>query len=381
MAMELDSLKVGSSASSSTSAKRPATSLSPTPTKRRMKVKVQQAEGFVKEEDDDTGGSLGELEACSEEGGTEAEGDKTCSGCQRSANAGRCWIRPVERVVWALPEYRGLWCRDCHSVWRLRFQNRMPLVTLPAHFRSKEAIQCEFDLGLIAFISLRRQGIERISSPVLAERMEMIEWLLTAFGVPLTSFVVMPLAEVPSTTTASQLVTLKCNSGYQLGAMVSDSQRRGNGRVQRPDDSTGMNLLSRRFLWTNISGDLPKLAEMFGVTPSSTMTSPSGSSAVKVEAGSPLVPLTKSGKKVAQKVRTAIAGASLLLQNYEGTEWDDIKESAFTSPLAKLMEAKLEAAHEQVESLIREADKWHAGLGDAKLFMKKYREAMRSRAG
>jgi len=366
--------------------KRQATSTgSPTPAKRGRNLKAQQVlRSGAKDEDDDTAGTLAELQGSDEEAGTDADAEKHCSGCQRSSTSGKCWIRPEDPVAWHLPELRGLWCRDCHSVWRLRFQNRMPLVTLPAHFRSKEAIQCEFDLGLVAFISLRRQGLDRVSGPALAERMEMVEWLLAAFGVPLRSFVVMPLAEVPSTTTASQLVTLKISSGFQLGALVCGSQRPGDGRVQRPLDSTGMNLLSKRFLFTNSPGDLPKLAEMFGDAPSGSSTSTPASSeplAVKVEPDCPTVQLTKSGKKVSQKVKTAISGANLLLHNFEGTEWEDMRERNFSSPLARLMEAKLEAAHEQVESLIVEAEKWHDALCDAKLFAKKYREAMRSKSG
>ena len=91
--------------------------------------------------------------------------------------------------------------------------------------------------------------------------------------------------------------------------------------------------------------------------------------------------LSKSAKKVWAKVRSATSGAGLLLHNFAGCEWEEMKESSFTTALTKLFEAKLEAAHEQVEPLIKDADKWHAGISCLKIFTKKHREAVRSRAG
>jgi len=42
--------------------------------------------------------------------------DKGCSGCGRNCVVGRCWVDPDEMIQWALPQQRGLWCRDCFNL-------------------------------------------------------------------------------------------------------------------------------------------------------------------------------------------------------------------------------------------------------------------------
>ena len=59
--------------------------------------------------------------------------DKGCSGCSRNCVVGRCWVNIDEMIQWALPQQRGLWCRDCFNLWRLCFQSRTTLVMLPCH--------------------------------------------------------------------------------------------------------------------------------------------------------------------------------------------------------------------------------------------------------
>jgi hypothetical protein len=302
--------------------------------------------------------------------------DKRCSGCRRSAVHGKCWINAEEIVRWALPNQRGLWCRDCFNVWRLQFADRFKLVVMPSYFRQSPEIIAEFELSLVAYISIRRGGVERVSAPLLRERMELIRWLLSVYGVPSNNFVIVPFGEITSLHSAAHLVTLRRSGAYELGAMVPETFAASSSNISRPVDLSAMSLGTRATLNSSKASDLEKFAELFGRALNVVKQE-----VVKKDAESPVIDMTKSGKKVSGKVRAAISVAKLILHNFVGLEWEDLKEASFTQPLNKLLEAKLEAAHEQMENMIEEAEEWHEGIAGAKLFVKKFREAMRSRSG
>ena len=139
----------------------------------------------TKQEDVEEGGTVKDAVPAY---GDEEDDDKRkcCIGCHRNARTGRCFVRPDEEAVaWAFPSGRGCWCRDCYNVWRLRFSQKMPLATMSYHLKQNTTVITEFEVALVSYISLRRNGSDRVSGPALAERMELVEWIAGAFGMPL----------------------------------------------------------------------------------------------------------------------------------------------------------------------------------------------------
>lgn len=353
--------------------------------KRRRSTKtspgVGSSSGVKSEADGLESTSVGDLENSSPPGRESA--NKTCPGCHRNASTARCYINPEEPVQWALPLGRGAWCRDCHNTWRLWFYPRTQLSAFPAHLQ-KPDMRNEFDCALIAYVSLRRAKHERIAYQLLAERIDLITWLMQTLSLPLHPFVVAPLAEVTELQSASQIVMMSTAGGPVLGAMVQPPRSIHPSATAfiKPDGGFGMCMSSRRTVYTTNQADFRKLSELLG-SPARPSTATYGD-AFNICKSEPLANIevaSRSAKKLSQRVRLAISSAALLLHNFESNEWEDVKESAFTAPLQRLHEAKLEACHEQVEPLIRETEKWHAAIADIKMFLKNYKEAMRSRHG
>jgi hypothetical protein len=317
-----------------------------------MSVKMC-ASPFVdtKQEDVEEGGTVKDaVPACGDE--EDDDKRKCCIGCHRNARTGRCFVRPDEEAVaWAFPSGRGCWCRDCYNVWRLRFSQKMPLATMSYHLKQNTTVITEFEVALVSYISLRRNGSDRVNGPALAERMELVEWIAGAFGMPLGRFLVVPISDVVCLASPGFLVTIKNKFGFELGAMVVDENVAAHGGVEvaRPGDPSGMQLVSRRVLNTNNITDTAKMGELFGVAsvePQATI--------VKTETDSSCKDMTKSGKKTHKRVMAAVSAAAILLHSFQGDEWEDMKERSFTKPMEKLMEAQLEAAHEQVDELIQD---------------------------
>ena len=314
-----------------------------------------------------------------EEGCEIHDDEKVCAGCARSSVHGRCFIRPDERLSWALPHSRGAWCRDCLNVWRLWFIDRMHLVTLPRHLKLTAGVQTDFDLALIAYVSLRRQGVERISKSALSDRIDLIKWLAATLGIPSFGFMVVPLSEVSSLHSDRQLLTMKTSNGYEVAAMVEKPVAPSNVTIiQRQHDGFSMGLASRTSIFTQKGSDAARIQELLG---DGLTARPVCVKKAEIDVlMSPSQLQSKCAKKVVQKARSAISSAALVLHNFESAEWEEVRESSFSAPLAKLTESKMEAAHEQLETVIEQCAIWHAGLINAKLFTKKYKEAMRTRS-
>ena len=313
--------------------------------------------------------------------------DKECLGCHRSSASGRCWARPEELLQWALSGYKGLWCRDCFNLWRLNYQTRSTLVMLPCHLASDVTFEDDWHTALLAWISLRRAGHERISGPLLAERVEMVKWLMQALGVPIYGYKVVPLAELSADVappSAADLVTVQVHGSDQVGVMVRVPSK-ASGAIARPLDGSTFGLPSRRRLLSTLESDLPMLEKIFGqaVVPGAVGSGRSmlAGVVVKTEKSSPeRAELPKEAKKVYQKLRAHVANAKLLLNNFEGDEWEDMKEASFTQILGKLGTSQLEAAEQQVEWMIEQASSWYHGFKDTKEFIRKHRNILRAKA-
>ena len=131
-----------------------------------------------------------QYQSCEEE-----VGEKDCSGCGRSTLS-FCWARPCERLTWGLPNFRGAWRRDGFNLWRLWFQPQTTLVMLAVHIGDGTTDFAEvWYIALLSWVSLRRQGVDRITSSMLSERIELVKFILKALGFPMRNFLVVPLME------------------------------------------------------------------------------------------------------------------------------------------------------------------------------------------
>jgi hypothetical protein len=246
-------------------------------------------------------------------------------------------------------------------------------MTMPAHFKNSEEVVKEFEQALVAYVSLRREGLDRITTSALAQRIELTHWVFESYGYPFGNCMVTPMTEVATTPAAnSQYMTTKINGVLHIGVMMPVSAE-GARTIVRPVNGEIPSAPSRSVLYTSNVSDITRVPALRGA-PQNFL------SVVKAEAAQTLsVALTKSAKRVTQQVRSAITSASLPLHNFATDEWEDIRESVFTTPMHKVLEAKLEAAHEQLEHLISEAELWHSNLGHSKVFVRKHKEAHRSR--
>lgn len=352
--------------------KRNGAQATPTPNKRRRRSSlltgVVAAQMKEELEDELAAGALGELEENSYEADDQV--DKHCHGCGRSCLSGVSWTNPGEPLHWGLPNRRGLWCRDCFTVWRLRFAPRFKLITMPTYFHNKSPVLTEFELGLVSFISLRREGSERITEQRLNDRMEMITWVLQAFGLPLHAFMVVPISEVTNVSSPSQLVTVKVNGSLQVGAMMPQAAIGSAIGIPRPVNEYCVALKSRGVLLSNEASDSTRVADLCGAQSSAIAVLTH-----RIDSEPAMSDMTKSEKKASNMVKTSIAAAALLLHSFASADWEDLKEASFSKPMQSLIDAKMEAAHEQLEVYIKEAEAWHTAFGALKLFVKRYREA------
>ena len=309
---------------------------------------------------------------------------KDCNGCNRNSVTGRCWTNPSEGVIWAMSNMRGCWCRDCFNLWRLHFQDKVTLVMLTCHLKSSPQTLEEWCLGLLAYFSLRREGVDRVSREGLLGRIETFRWLLKALGLPLHDVVVKPLSEWASEgpPSASHLVTIISEKLPQLGVIVPlDQAMRGDAKTfSRPLDGTWLGLPWRQTLVSARQSDAEAFAKFYS---QAEVAEGAASASVQVKRESPeterVQNLSREAKKIFAVVRAQTANAKVVLQAFEGEDWQELREAAFTTIATKMHTAKLEAAEEQVVWLIEKASAWCSGLAVAKNFCRKYKAVTRAK--
>ena len=331
------------------------------------------------EEDAPDGGALAEFEELEAEG----EDDPDCTGCARTPEAD-CWICPGDKVVWGLPmrdgKHRGRWCRECFTVWRLQFSHRIKIAFMQGHMQRDAKIVAEFEIALVSFISLRKEGIERVAATKLHSRMELIEWALRCFGIPAEAFVVLPISALAGRdVNPDRLVSIRNEGGFHIGAMVPPLLDVGTPTFKRPRLQHDIALKSRSSLLTSSQADADFLGELSGIAPHE-MKKVAVKQEVDIGTPSPHH-MSKSAKKALASLRSAIAGAELLLPAFASDDWQDLRESAFTAIAAKLMSAKLDVAHEQLDAHIKVADAWHTDISNVKHLIKKYKELEKTKKG
>jgi hypothetical protein len=119
--------------------------------------------------------------------------EKFCAGCGRSQLHSTCYIKRTP-IQWGLPDGRGMWCRDCHNCWRLMYAAVSTLVMFAVWLR-RPTNATEWEFTLVSFLSLKQEGIERVSEGMVRTRKAMLEFVFRMLSVPTGPFEVMSLGE------------------------------------------------------------------------------------------------------------------------------------------------------------------------------------------
>ena len=173
---------------------RPDRESSNTGTKRRRLTTVKHESWAEAKNDIDAA-----LSMVKSEGGTTDPDDnlenKLCFGCKRSSKTGTCFIQHI-LIVRALPDGRGQWCRDCFNCLRIVYSSKTSLVLFALWIKNPSNFR-EWELTLVAYITLRREGNERWTEAMIVSRRETLEYALRMLCLPVGPFEVRALRAVP----------------------------------------------------------------------------------------------------------------------------------------------------------------------------------------
>jgi hypothetical protein len=102
------------------------------------------------------------------------------SGCCRAHDMPRCAI--ADQVVqWPTTSGRGTWCRECYTCWRTHHRGARP-IGLARGLIKHTPIYHTWDESWIAYVSLRVDGSERITSPMVSHVVKLINGFATSVG-------------------------------------------------------------------------------------------------------------------------------------------------------------------------------------------------------
>ena len=131
---------------------------------------------------------------------------QTCRGCHRQAGVSSCYINPDDIVPWALPPNRGKFCKGCYATWRALHSGEHSLGLFPV-WLGEHSNRRRFILELVAFLSLKKDGIPRITAGMIRERFVAFRFHAQVLELPLLPSVLMPLAEDVAKTRVSSLAS------------------------------------------------------------------------------------------------------------------------------------------------------------------------------
>lgn len=206
-----------------------------------------------------------------------------CVGCSRMRDApGGDWFDASGPVPWAYAGNRnpgkGCWCRECFIVWRTLYEDTVGLSVMKSHLE-EPANRHEFMLEVAALITLRKEGVDKITSPLLLARKLAIRTAVRLLCVPWRPSCVVPLSDLGRVWSLGPnqapppdlLVTLRQASGDTLAVFVPVEETalpegaRPARAVQRPQPESSPLCFQDRLL-TGTESDLTLLSQLLGTT-------------------------------------------------------------------------------------------------------------------
>ena len=324
--------------------------------------------------------------------GESSDLDKKCVGCGRSPQDQD--FLSGQRLAWALPPARGSWCAACFGCWRSVYSSRCTLMMMHTVLSDRRHRQ-EFERLLAAWLSLRREGYERLTENQVMERAASISYVLKLMCIPEAPVVVTDLqtavAQLGLPLEASRLCSILRQQGgtsvLGLGYMADAASLMGKTStpqsLQRPQDlSFQGGLPSRSHLLVGDDADHAVLATAFG-----DIQDPAASSQGPPDRG-----CLVSGKagdmqnwglssKLSLKVSTALQHAGTHVARFTEAAWENLTPGFASAAQSKLHAARGEAAVADGWLAVTELDRWSKVLIDMKQFLTRHKELRKAKRG
>ena len=204
-----------------------------------------------------------------------------CVGCGRDRDTGKCFSQSGDPVSWASKDRRGSWCKDCFTTWRTVYSHSHSQTLMVSFLRNEDNYK-EWEACLVAFLTLRLEGAERVTQSMVRTRVDTLQFYCRVLSLPTGPFVAKPLVEVlggdPSLETISlvrqsPLFTMRSTNGDTVGVFLptSDAEDASKANIMRPSLPT-LPIL-RNTLFVSSENDRTLCTEHLGVaaeTPVST---------------------------------------------------------------------------------------------------------------
>lgn len=195
-----------------------------------------------------------------------------CAGCYRDPVLGMDFLIQGQGVTWSLPNSRGLWCKDCFTVWRTCFATSNSLTVFAQRLRSGE-IRAEYDMHLAAYISLKGEGLRTITKEMVQGRVDALHTAMRLLCMPAVPSTVVPLHDLPARlsqqgqrpiVSGESLTTIQTPTGLRLAAFVPTEALDGSV-VRRP--VAGLPVIRQWLPAPSEASDLNNLVALFGGQP------------------------------------------------------------------------------------------------------------------
>lgn len=300
---------------------------------------------------------------------------KTCMGCARTQH-GPCYINIGEVVPWAFTDGRGNLCRDCHGLWRLLY-NAHGLNMFGKHLAHPMERQT-WEWDFIAFVSLRIEGIERLTASMVMQRADMRSRICNLMCVPKTPYTICLLTDwlndqkTQDAPAPESLVSIGLGDTSVLGVMAPTTAAKFVEPTTRPQTSTTGCLASRALMKLDEESRL-LLAKLYPGLGRAALPADRTASAA---APSHTTGAQFGTDKLMTKLLVHIGAAKSLLDAFERPTWPDIAmEGTFSKPINAINAMKLEAQAAGHSGVFDLAGTWLGGLQQAKMFTKKYKDS------
>lgn len=307
-----------------------------------------------------------------------ADINKSCFGCKRNKETGKSFMNPEEGVAW-LSGGRGNWCLDCHSLWRTHYSSDYTLPQLQQWLKVGQN-QWEFDLALLAHLSLILEGAGRITQGKVIERKRVFKFLLRALGIPAGPMIAMALGEVANMSgfkpDPNALITLRsgasAESADRLGFLVSAFAVRSSESfvpIVRPEVAGCPPALpSRSSVGCSCDADHEQLINLFSSGGASTV--PFG--AIVKQEVTETTP--KKGNRYMNKFNAFVAQPSTIVAKFTSEAWVDVRESSLTKHLSSAHTLNDEVSQVGEKEVSDKCEAWISGLSGLKAFIKAHRD-------
>lgn len=306
---------------------------------------------------------------------------RPCPGCARFRDS-PCFLDATATVTWGYPDGRGQWCKDCQNVWRTHYMNMHSQTVMAGKLKAPMFLQ-EFRLRLIAYLSIKQEGADKVSAGEVEDRVNAFRFFARMSHLPALPSVVVPLEDwhampslrgmVGGNSGPPVLTTLRAMQGDKLAVFVPSLSTDPGMAFEICGRSPALSLMPP--LSVTVQADRKLAIDLFGGTSHGGAlaeggASPTANSAIVVPVGGQHLV-----SKLEAKFDSIRNSCFELLQGLTKDTWDvSLKESSFTAPLNKLYGCNAEAVSKGQQAIIDDVNVWTTGIQNAKDFMRAFRE-------